>query len=596
MNVDHLYDSDETEWLRAKDSKVEGGQVERKPSLQKDDIADTISAFGNVPGGGLVVVGATSGGQTPGIARENAESVEFNRILDRLDSRPRLQTRTVELPGTTNVLFLVRVFYSPNRVITRTNGDGYVRFGAANRKLSPDELIELRYSRRERMFDEEPAEDFDVTLLDADLCDRFQKSVRAAANGTKDNSLELDLLNERLALQHDGNVMLSMAGELLLAKSPERVLPGAIVRVLRFRGTAESSATEQDREFRGPLPTLIPSVLQFVTGLVRVSDVRQSSGDFLHVEEYPPAAWEEAIVNAIAHRSYSNRHRQVEVKFFSDRMTVMSPGGLFGLVTQDAINAGPVPSTPRNRVLMGGLRHFQLARLRGEGSRAMRQAMEERGLPPPVWREDPMRQFVELTLATDYEARSQSSSTSLDWSAVIAKLKDPYALVRRQGLRDWQRFVAPGVVPPAEAISIVFASFFRQDVAEDEQRTGTNLLLQLPPESLKSALNSPAAAVLGSMKRLRPTLLDALAEITQRDDHGVDEVIAWLSPNAARWVHDEATFKQAIEWCFSVLEKRLVREPLLDRPRLDKVVHLAAQYNVDAATRVYTAITGRPPP
>src|SRR5437763_7826262 len=42
--------------------------------------------------------------------------------------------------------------------------------------------------------------------------------------------------------------------------------------------------------------------------------------------EYPEFAWQEAVVNAIAHRDYSLTGAGIELWLFDDRMEVRSPG------------------------------------------------------------------------------------------------------------------------------------------------------------------------------------------------------------------------------------------------------------------------------
>ncbi len=52
---------------------------------------------------------------------------------------------------------------------------------------------------------------------------------------------------------------------------------------------------------------------------------------------YPPTAIREALVNAVAHRDYRLRGRGIEVRLFSDRLEISSPGGLPGFITLDNI-------------------------------------------------------------------------------------------------------------------------------------------------------------------------------------------------------------------------------------------------------------------
>ena len=53
---------------------------------------------------------------------------------------------------------------------------------------------------------------------------------------------------------------------------------------------------------------------------------------FVTEPEYPEFAWKEIIVNAIAHRDYSIKGTDIQIKMFDDHITVESPGTLPGMV------------------------------------------------------------------------------------------------------------------------------------------------------------------------------------------------------------------------------------------------------------------------
>ena len=47
---------------------------------------------------------------------------------------------------------------------------------------------------------------------------------------------------------------------------------------------------------------------------------------FVNEPDYPEFVWDEAIVNALVHRSYSFQNVPVFVKMFDDHLDVISPG------------------------------------------------------------------------------------------------------------------------------------------------------------------------------------------------------------------------------------------------------------------------------
>lgn len=72
--------------------------------------------------------------------------------------------------------------------------------------------------------------------------------------------------------------------------------------------------------------------LAFVKTQIREHTFLGEGAVFRTVPDYPEFCWTELIVNAIAHRDYSIFGTDIQVKIFSDRLTVESPGILPGMV------------------------------------------------------------------------------------------------------------------------------------------------------------------------------------------------------------------------------------------------------------------------
>ncbi|MDD2851439.1 MAG: ATP-binding protein [Desulfuromonadaceae bacterium] len=100
------------------------------------------------------------------------------------------------------------------------------------------------------------------------------------------------------------------------------------------------------------------------------------------IPEYPEEAIREAIVNAVAHRDYSNfaRGSYIQIRLFADRMEIQSPGGLYGTVTLETLEE---EQSTRNRTLVRLLEDLHLVENRGSGIKAMLGAMRSANLEPP---------------------------------------------------------------------------------------------------------------------------------------------------------------------------------------------------------------------
>ena len=103
-----------------------------------------------------------------------------------------------------------------------------------------------------------------------------------------------------------------------------------------------------------------------------------SEGQFIDEPEYPEFTGDEAVVNALVHRSYSFQNVPIFIKLFDDHLEVISPGD-YPL----GVRPGHFIHNPRNPNLMQAMRYLQQVKMAQEGTRRMFQLMKEAGLPEP---------------------------------------------------------------------------------------------------------------------------------------------------------------------------------------------------------------------
>lgn len=128
-----------------------------------------------------------------------------------------------------------------------------------------------------------------------------------------------------------------------------------------------------------------------------------STGRIVVQQEYPEEAWFEAVVNAVAHRSYNFKTQNIFVKIFDDRFVVESPGGLVPPTTASTVYDA---HNPRNPYLMEAMMHLELTFCGFEGTRRMRKAMATAKLPEPRFRQiEAHAHQVHVTLENNIAAR-----------------------------------------------------------------------------------------------------------------------------------------------------------------------------------------------
>jgi len=167
-------------------------------------------------------------------------------------------------------------------------------------------------------------------------------------------------------------------------------------------------------------------------------------GKFVTTPELPPFVWQEAITNAVVHRSYALRGRQTEVFLFDDRLEVISPGELPGSLRAETLRGSHLSRNPRIVRVMAELRYV---RDFGEGIDRMFREMEAAGLPVPEYEEIPGA--LKVTLRNGLSATVVPSGERRLPPSILAQLnerqKRVLEVVAQQGSitkSEYQRFFA----------------------------------------------------------------------------------------------------------------------------------------------------------
>ena len=129
---------------------------------------------------------------------------------------------------------------------------------------------------------------------------------------------------------------MSGAAIMMFGKDPQRFFPRSRVRFIRYEGTEAKVGAEmnviKDKMFQGRILDLVEQTIEYVRTQIKEHTYLGPDARFVTEPEYPEFAWKEIIVNAIAHRDYSIKGTDIQIKMFDDHITVESPGTLPGTV------------------------------------------------------------------------------------------------------------------------------------------------------------------------------------------------------------------------------------------------------------------------
>ncbi len=142
------------------------------------------------------------------------------------------------------------------------------------------------------------------------------ESNSALAEDLNDRKLEDLLVALEVANVTDIGVDVRNIGLLMFSEHPEKFLPGAQIELIRFNSLdAEASDDFTEKTFTGPLQKQIRDVLEYIQAtLIDEKVVKiQNHAETERYYNYPYNAFEEAIVNAVFHKSYREQE-PVEIR------------------------------------------------------------------------------------------------------------------------------------------------------------------------------------------------------------------------------------------------------------------------------------------
>lgn len=378
------------------------GEKEIKPTKIAEELIGMLNADG-----GVLVFGISDKGEIQDLKTLANLDAYRKLVFDFVDPPCTIELEEIEIDG--NLVFLFHVEQELERVFQRKdNQKVYLRVSDENRELDRERVRKLEYDKMIRRFEEEIVSSFDKNDLDEKLLATYQEKL----NYSKGNSF--DLLNKRHLLgKKEETYQFKNAAVLLFAKDPEKYIPSASVRYIRYQGieakVGEEHNVVKDERFENNIPNLIDELRVFLKASFKdyyFLDITE--GKFIKVPEYPEAAWLEGIVNALCHRSYNVQGNSVYIKHFDDRIEISNSGPLPAQVTIENIKTERFARNPR---LTRVLEDLGYVRQLNEGVSRIYESMEKSMLSLPEYKEK--NGNVILTLKNRISDHSKTIDTSI---------------------------------------------------------------------------------------------------------------------------------------------------------------------------------------
>jgi predicted HTH transcriptional regulator len=370
-----------------------------------EHITETISAFANLPDiGGLLVLGISSTGEILGIDHLNDEQQTAISNIDNLLANQAAQVNFFEAEGFDNKTKTICLIYSPaqHHAICETKGNwskAWIRQGNQNVPLTDDKREQLKRDKRIVDYEKRYCCPYDPADIDRGVFSEYRRSYLAGA--LYDDYADEEFLYQVGALRKDNSgYYFTMAGFLFFASNPQRMLPHAYIRLIRFVGSVEDSEDRGlptfEREFTGPVTKQIRDmrVMFNESGFFKVYQIRNLDGGFREEPEYPLIAVDEAIVNAVAHRDYEIQ-MPIVCEYYDDAFVVKNAGRILQssqkVPEHFELDQLRLEQYSRNAQLIEWLKKMRdhrgsaFVKALREGTREMMRAMQALDLRPPVY-------------------------------------------------------------------------------------------------------------------------------------------------------------------------------------------------------------------
>lgn len=393
---------------------VEWARIEFKETWDPQASLKTICAFANDIdnwGGGYLVLGVREAG-----GRREPIGVPSERVdpwlKDMLNKCKLIQppympiTEVCSHEGKTFIVIWApggsqRPYSSPKSMGSRSGRTHWIRKMASTVAPSHTEELDLYALANNVPFDDRVNHEADVFDLSLPLMKTYLKEVGSSLYGLADTMDFTELCRSMNVV--DGPAEYTKpknVGLLFFSPDPERFFPSSAHIDVVELPDGEGGDRIFEHSFTGPLDAQLRDALRYLRNnvieevVVKLPDRAESRRYF----NYPYAAIEEALANAVYHKGYDTRE-PIEVRVLPDRIEILShPGADRSISIANLRRFRAVSRRYRNRRVGEFLKELHLTEGRNTGIHKMLRSLSENGSPQPLLETDEERLYFLTTI------------------------------------------------------------------------------------------------------------------------------------------------------------------------------------------------------
>lgn len=356
---------------------------------------DTLSSFSNQDGGGIIVFGL-----------DEKQGFEAVGVYDLQDLQKSVTEQCNQMEPAVRGVFTFAEYEDKNicalevpsvELVERPcyyKGAGkvkgsYIRVGDADLPMTDYEIYSYESYKKHIHDDEREVERIDLSYMDREILDKYIVEKKQAK--PKFSKLNEEQIYEMLNIKR--NERFTLAAVMNFALYPQGVFPQLGITAVVVPGYSIGELGNSGERFvdnkriEGTISEMLEEAMVFCKRNMKIKTIIDTkTGKRNDRTEYPINAVREAILNALIHRDYSvhTEGTPIQINFFTDRLEIHSPGGLYGRMTVEQL--GKARPDLRNPTLATMAESLNQAENRYSGIPTIRMEMKEYGLPEPEFK------------------------------------------------------------------------------------------------------------------------------------------------------------------------------------------------------------------
>lgn len=394
---------------------VESTRIEFKGDWNPTPIIHSICAFANDidnVGGGYIVIGVDEKDGTPilpvrGIEQGRIDSI-LKEIIGLCHCIEPLYNPVIEpvfFQGKYVIVIWVSGGYgrpykaSKDVFSEKSNKLYYIRKFSSTIVASPDEEKELFYVSTDIPFDDRPNLAADVYDLDLGLLRQHLKEI---GSDLYEHSVKRDVVDIAKDMQLVSGPPESLkplnVGILMFSERPEKYFRYAKIEVVDIPDPTGTNMVE--KTFTGPIQRQLRDALAYIKNytLKEVTIKSDQKAEAIRIANYPYAAIEEILANAVYHRSYQV-NEPITVRITPDAIEITSFPGFDRSISDKSIEEYQIRARIyRNRRIGDFLKELKLIEGRNTGFPNAIKALKDNGSGFPVFEMDENRSYLSVTI------------------------------------------------------------------------------------------------------------------------------------------------------------------------------------------------------